>query len=384
MATLSQDEIYRYSRHLMIPEVGLEGQRKLKAASVLIVGAGGLGSPAALYLAAAGVGRIGLVDFDEVETSNLQRQIIHANSRVGDLKAESARDRLLDLNPTIQVDAITEALTAENARQVAEPYQLIVDCTDNFPTRYLTNDLCVFSQKPLIYGSIFRFEGQVSVFDARRGPCYRCLFPAPPPPYLVQSCADGGVFGVLPGVIGSLQAAEAIKIILGIGEPLYGSLLMYDALDQTFQKIQLRKNPKCRVCSPAADVHDLVDYAGFCGLPADDPTGRGLAVGGHDITPAELAQKLKSGSNVLLLDVREPVEQQVSVMPGAVNIPFGQLAGRMDELDPEREMVVYCRTGVRSARAVGILSGAGFTNVWNLRGGINAWALEIDPNMLRY
>jgi len=288
------------------------------------------------------------------------------------------------LNPTIQVDAITEALTAENARQVAEPYQLIVDCTDNFPTRYLTNDLCVFSQKPLIYGSIFRFEGQVSVFDARRGPCYRCLFPAPPPPYLVQSCADGGVFGVLPGVIGSLQAAEAIKIILGIGEPLYGSLLMYDALDQTFQKIQLRKNPKCRVCSPAADVHDLVDYAGFCGLPADDPTGRGLAVGGHDITPAELAQKLKSGSNVLLLDVREPVEQQVSVMPGAVNIPFGQLAGRMDELDQKREMVVYCRTGVRSARAVGILSGAGFTNVWNLRGGINAWALEIDPNMLRY
>jgi sulfur-carrier protein adenylyltransferase/sulfurtransferase len=381
MGELSREEILRYSRHLMIPEVGLDGQRKLHASAVLVVGTGGLGSPVSLYLAAAGVGRIGLVDFDEVESSNLQRQIIHGTSRVGDLKVESARDRLLDLNPFVQVDAYAEALDSANANEIAEPYELIVDCTDNFPTRYLINDLCVLTGKPLVYGSIFRFEGQVSVFDAKRGPCYRCLFPAPPPPGLVQSCADGGVFGVLPGVIGALQATEAIKLLLGIGDPLIGTLMLYDAMDSSFQKINLRKNPKCRVCSPEADVHQLIDYPEFCGVNQNDSHSAGLE---RDITPLELAERIHRGEKLILLDVREPVEQQVSMFPGAVNIPFGQLASRMAELNREDEIVLYCRTGVRSARALAILAAAGFTHVSNLRSGINGWARDVDPTMLQY
>ena len=383
MNDLSREEILRYSRHLMIPEVGLEGQRKLHTSSVLVVGTGGLGSPVSLYLAAAGVGRIGLVDYDEVEASNLQRQIIHGSGRVGDLKVEFARDRLLDLNPFVQVDAYAEALDSSNAVEIAEPYQLIVDCTDNFPTRYLTNDLCVLTGKPLVYGSIFRFEGQVSVFDAKHGPCYRCLFPAPPPAGLVQSCADGGVFGVLPGVIGTLQAVEAIKLFLGIGEPLIGTLMLYDALDASFQKINLRKNPKCRVCSPEADVHGLIDYPEFCGVKHDSASS-GSAGMELDITPLELDEKMRRGETVVLLDVREPVEQQVSILAGAVNIPFGQLASRMDELNREDEIVLYCRTGVRSARALAILAAAGFKHVRNLRSGINGWARDVDPNILQY
>jgi len=383
MNDLSREEILRYSRHLMIPEVGLEGQRKLHTSSVLVVGTGGLGSPVSLYLAAAGVGRIGLVDYDEVEASNLQRQIIHGSGRVGDLKVESARDRLLDLNPFVQVDAYAEALDSSNAVEIAESYQLIVDCTDNFPTRYLTNDLCVLTGKPLVYGSIFRFEGQVSVFDAKHGPCYRCLFPAPPPVGLVQSCADGGVFGVLPGVIGTLQAVEAIKLLLGIGEPLIGTLMLYDALDASFQKINLRKNPKCRVCSPEADVHGLIDYPEFCGVNHDSASS-GSAGLELDITPRELDEKIRRGENLVLLDVREPVEQQVSILAGAVNIPFGQLANRMGELNREDEIVLYCRTGVRSARALAILAAAGFKHVRNLCSGINGWARDVDPSILQY
>lgn len=384
MTELSREEILRYSRHLMIPEVGLEGQHKLQQSAVLVVGTGGLGSPAALYLAAAGVGRIGLVDFDEVDESNLQRQIIHGTSRVGDLKVESARDRLLDLNPFIQVGAIADSLTSQNAFEIAGPYDLVVDCTDNFPTRYLINDLCVFTGKPLVFGSIFRFEGQVSVFDARRGPCYRCLFPAPPPPNLVQSCADGGVFGVLPGVIGAMQASEAIKLLLGIGEPLIGTLMLYDALESSFQKIHLRKNPNCRVCSEKADVHDLIDYEGFCGLHPQDLTSAGSAGVDFDLSPLQLAELIRQGEDVLLLDVREPVEQQVSSLPGAVNIPFGHLAARMDELHKDQTIVLFCRTGVRSARALAVLAAAGFRKVKNLRGGINGWAMDVDPTMLKY
>lgn len=384
MSEISREEILRYSRHLMIPEVGLEGQRKLRSASVLVVGTGGLGSPVSLYLAAAGVGRIGLVDFDQVEASNLQRQIIHGSSRVGDLKVTSARDRLLDLNPFVQVDTYSQALTSENARLIASPYDIIVDCTDNFPTRYLTNDLCVLLGKPLVYGSIFRFEGQASVFNARHGPCYRCLFPAPPPPGLVLSCADGGVFGVLPGVIGALQASETIKLILGIGDPLVGTLLLYDALDTSFQKINLRKNPKCRICSPQADIFDLIDYQDFCGVQSSDPTSAGSAGQEWDIQPDELAGKIQRGEHPLLLDVREPVEQQVSFLPGALNIPFGQLAGRLDEISRDQEIILLCRSGVRSARAVGILLSAGFQQVKNLKGGLNAWARIVDPDMFQY
>jgi rhodanese-related sulfurtransferase len=285
----------------------------------------------------------------------------------------------LDLNPFVQVEAYAEALDSTNADEIAEPYQLIVDCTDNFPTRYLTNDLCVLTGKPLVYGSIFRFEGQVSVFDAKRGPCYRCLFPAPPPPGLVQSCADGGVFGVLPGVIGALQATEAIKLLLGIGEPLIGTLMLYDAMDSSFQKINLRKNPKCRVCGPEAEVHQLIDYPEFCGVKQDLASGMEL-----DITPRELVAKIHRGESMVLLDVREPVEQQVSILAGAVNIPFGQISSRMDELNRDDEIVLYCRTGVRSSRALAILVAAGFTHVRNLRSGINGWARDVDPNILQY
>lgn len=384
MSELSQAEILRYSRHLMIPEVGLAGQAKLHAGSALVVGTGGLGSPVLLYLAAAGVGRIGVVDFDAVEASNLQRQIIHGSSTVGELKVESARERMLDLNPYLQVDTYAEALSSENARQMAAPYDVIVDCSDNFPTRYLTNDLSVFTGKPLVYGSIFRFEGQVSVFDARTGPCYRCLFPAPPPPHLVQSCADGGVFGVLPGVIGSLQAAETIKLLLGIGEPLIGKLMLYDALEASFQTISLRKNPKCRVCGPEADVHELVDYEGFCGVRPEDPALRGSAGVKWDISARDLAEKLHRGEPLILLDVREPVEQQVSQLPGAVNIPFGQLASRLDALNPDQEIILFCRTGARSSRALEILAGAGFRHLHNLYGGINAWSRDVDPTILQY
>jgi adenylyltransferase/sulfurtransferase len=380
---LSHEEILRYSRHLLIPEVGLEGQRKLKAASVLVIGTGGLGSPVALYLAAAGIGRIGLVDYDVVDYSNLQRQVIHGTSTLGELKVESARQRMLDLNPDIEVEVYNEPFTSENAMRIARDYDLIIDGTDNFPTRYLTNDVCVLLGKPNVYGSIFRFDGQVSVFDARHGPCYRCLFPEPPPPGLVPSCAEGGVLGVLPGTVGTLQATEALKLILGIGEPLIGKLLLFNALDMSFEFVKLRKNPHCKVCGPNPEVTELIDYEAFCGVPGHDHE-EGTVGGGWDITATELARRMQAGNGLRLLDVREPHELEISHMDGATLIPLGQLAGRLAELDSAEEMVVFCKAGTRSARALELLLSAGFRKVKNLKGGINAWAREIDLSLPIY
>ena len=380
---LSHEEILRYSRHLLIPQVGLEGQRKLKAASMLVIGAGGLGSPVALYLAAAGVGHIGMVDYDLVDSSNLQRQVIHGTSGIGELKVMSARQRMLDLNPGIQVDAYHEPLKSSNAMQIARDYDLIIDCTDNFPTRYLTNDVCVFLGIPNVYGSIYRFDGQVSVFDARRGPCYRCLFPEPPPPGLVPSCSDGGVLGVLPGTIGTLQANEALKLILGIGEPLIGRLLLYDALDMSFEFVRLRKNPNCRVCGQNPEVTELIDYEAFCGFPGHEQ-GEGKVGADWDISAGELAARIKQGDSLKLLDVREPHELEISRIEGATLIPLGQLAARLSELDSAEEMVVFCRSGTRSARALEVLHSAGFRKVKNLKGGINAWVREVDPSQPLY
>lgn len=380
---LSRDEILRYSRHLLIPEVGLDGQRKLKASSALIVGTGGLGSPVSLYLAAAGIGRIGLVDYDVVDSSNLQRQVIHGTSTIGKLKVDSARAKLLDLNPDIQVDVYNEPYTSENALRIARDYDIILDGTDNFPTRYLTNDVAVFLGKPNVYASIYRFDGQVSVFDARVGPCYRCLFPEPPPPGLVPSCAEGGVLGVLPGTVGTLQATEALKVLLGIGEPLIGKLLLYNALDMSFDFVKLKKNPKCRVCGPNADITELIDYEEFCGVPGHDHGDEGSAGANWDITAPELAERVKT-NHLKLLDVREPHELQISALPDAQNIPLGQLAARLSELDSADDMVVFCKGGTRSARALELLVSAGFKKVKNLKGGINAWAKEVDTDLPIY
>lgn len=380
---LTREEILRYSRHLLIPEVGLDGQRRLKGSAVLVIGTGGLGSPVALYLAAAGIGHIGLVDYDVVDASNLQRQVIHGTSGIGVLKVESARKRMLDLNPDIQVDVYNEPFTSANAMQIAADYDLIIDGTDNFPTRYLTNDLCVLTGKPNVYGSIYRFDGQVSVFDAGRGPCYRCLFPEPPPPGLVPSCAEGGVLGVLPGTIGTLQATEALKLLLGIGDPLIGRLLLFNALDMSFEFVRLRKNPNCKVCGPNPEVTELIDYEAFCGVPGHDHDS-GSVGGGWDITAAELAERMKRGNHLRLLDVREPHELQISQIEGATLIPLGQLAQRLSELDSAEEMVVFCKAGTRSARALELLLSAGFRKVKNLQGGINAWAKEVNSELPIY
>jgi sulfur-carrier protein adenylyltransferase/sulfurtransferase len=380
---LSREEILRYSRHLLIPEVGLEGQKKLKASSALIIGTGGLGSPVSLYLAAAGVGRIGLVDYDVVDSTNLQRQVVHGTSTVGTLKVESARARLVDLNPDIQVDVYNEPFTSENAFRIAQGYDILIDGTDNFPTRYLTNDLSVFLGIPNVYGSIFRFDGQASVFYAKEGPCYRCLFPEPPPPGLVPSCAEGGVLGVLPGTIGTIQATEAIKMLLGIGSSLVGKLMLYNALDMSFDFVNLKKNPKCRVCGPNADIKELIDYEEFCGVPGHDDN-EGSAGADWDTDAPTLASRLNSANPPMLLDVREPHELEISWLPDAVNIPLGTLAAHLSELDSAREMVVFCKGGTRSARALELLVSAGFKKVKNLKGGINAWAKEVDPNMPLY
>jgi adenylyltransferase/sulfurtransferase len=360
--------------------VGLQGQRKLKAASVLIIGTGGLGSPVALYLAAAGVGRIGLVDFDVVDASNLQRQIIHGSGTLGDLKVESAKKRLLDLNPDIRVDAHNEMFSAENAFRIAEPYDIIVDCSDNFPTRYLSNDLAVLTGKPNVYGSIFRFDGQVSVFDASRGPCYRCIFPEPPPPGAVPTCAEGGVLGILPGTIGTLQATEVVKLILGVGEPLIGTLLLYDALEMRFDRIKLRKNPQCKVCGEHPEITGLMDYEAFCGF-GREPDALGEE---WEITPAELADRLKRGDSLKLVDVREPHEAEIARIPGAESIPLGQLTSRIAELNPDEEIVLICKEGTRSARALKVLREAGFRKARNLKGGINAWAQAVEPSLPVY
>jgi molybdopterin/thiamine biosynthesis adenylyltransferase/rhodanese-related sulfurtransferase len=380
---LSHKEILRYSRHLLIPDVGLEGQRKLKAASILVLGTGGLGSPVALYLAAAGVGHIGLVDYDVVDFSNLQRQVIHGTSTINKLKVESARQRLLDLNPEIDVEVYNEPFTSENAMRIAQDYDIIVDGTDNFPTRYLSNDVCVLLGKPNVYGSIFRFEGQVSVFDARNGPCYRCLFPEPPPPGMVPTCAEGGVLGVLPGTIGTIQATEALKLVLGIGESLVGRLMLYNALDMSFEFVKLRKNPDCKICGTEPEINKLIDYDAFCGVPGIGHE-EGVVGGDWDITASQLAERLKAGSHIHLIDVREPHELEISHIEGADLIPLGQLATRMNELDSAEETVLFCKSGTRSARALEVLASAGFRRVKNLKGGINAWAREVDPSLPIY
>ena len=389
--TLSHEEVQRYSRHLIMPEVGMAGQKKLKAASVLLIGAGGLGSPLAMYLAAAGVGRIGLVDYDVVDYTNLQRQIIHGAKDVGRPKLESAKETMLDINPHVQVDTYEIPLTSANALELFEPYDIIIDGTDNFPTRYLTNDACVLLGKPNVYGSIFRFEGQASVFYAEEGPCYRCLFPEPPPPGLVPSCAEGGVLGILPGTIGAIQATEAIKLILGIGEPLIGRLLLYDALNMEFDQVRLRKNPNCPICGENRTITELIDYEQFCGMPAHDhslyvgaDTGNGTAV--PQITPQELKTRLDAGNDLLILDVREPHEWDISNLEplGAILIPQGQVLDRMNELDTAKEIVVQCRSGARSAAVIRQLQQHGFQKLWNLDGGINRWAQEVDKSLPVY
>lgn len=379
---LTRDEILRYSRHLLIPEVGLDGQKKLKGSSALVIGTGGLGSPVALYLAAAGVGLIGLVDYDVVDSSNLQRQIIHGTNTIEKLKVESARDRMLDLNPDIEVKVYNEPFTSENAMRIAQDYDVLIDGTDNFPTRYLTNDVSVFLGKPNIYGSIFRFDGQASVFYAKEGPCYRCLFPEPPPPGLVPSCAEGGVLGVLPGTIGTIQATEALKVLLGIGSPLTGKLLLYNALDMSFDFVKLKKNPNCRVCGPNADIKEPIDYEQFCGVPGHDHD-EGSAGEKWDITASDLSERMQH-NHLKLLDVREPHELQISALPNAINIPLGTLAARMSELDSADEMVIFCKAGTRSTRALELLVTAGFKKVKNLKGGINAWAQEVDKSLPIY
>jgi len=380
---LSREEILRYSRHLLIPEVGLDGQRKIKASSALVIGTGGLGSPVALYLAAAGVGHIGLVDYDVVEESNLQRQIVHGTGMVGKVKVESARLRLQDLNPFIQVDIFNEPFTSTNAMRIAEPFEIIIDGTDNFPTRYLTNDLCVLTGKPNVFGAVYRFEGQASVFYAREGPCYRCLFPEPPPPGMVPSCADAGVLGILPGTIGTIQATEAIKFLLGIGTSLVGRLLIYNALDMSFEYVKLKKNPECKVCGAHPEITGLVDYFEFCGVPGFDHV-EGPANADWNISARELANKLKRGEKIHLIDVREPHELAISQITNAENIPLGVLAAHLGELDSTQDIVLFCKSGTRSTHALEILKSAGFRKVRNLRGGINAWAREVDRSLPLY
>jgi molybdopterin/thiamine biosynthesis adenylyltransferase/rhodanese-related sulfurtransferase len=378
---LSNEEIARYSRHLIMPEVALDGQKKLKQARVLTIGAGGLGAPLAMYLAAAGVGTLGIVDFDVVDESNLQRQIIHGTSDIGRPKMESARDRINDINPNVHVEAYEEALSSENALEIFKDFDVIVDGTDNFPTRYLVNDACVLTGKPNVYGSIFRFEGQASVFWAKEGPCYRCLYPEPPPPGLVPSCAEGGVLGILPGAIGTIQATETVKLILGIGEPLVGRLLLYDALGMSFREMKLRKDPNCPVCGENPSVTELIDYQEFCGIPQANAQATADEV--PEITVQELKKRLDNGENLSVLDVREPHEYEVANI-GARLIPLNELPERLAELDRDAPLAVHCKTGGRSARAVKLLQETGFQNAFNVEGGITAWSEEIDPSVPKY
>jgi adenylyltransferase/sulfurtransferase len=377
MTPLSHSELLRYSRHLLLPEVGVAGQERLAAARVLLIGAGGLGSPAALYLAAAGVGTIGLVDFDVVDVTNLQRQILHGTGMVGRSKLASAEARISDLNPHVELVPHAVRLESTNARGIIAQYDVVVDGSDNFPTRYLVNDACVLERKPLVYGSIFRFDGQASVFDAARGPCYRCLYPEPPPPGLVPSCAEGGVLGVLPGIIGSIQALEAIKLVLGIGEPLVGRLVLVDALRFRIRELALRKDPDCPVCGTSPTVTGLIDYEAFCGIPQ-------MPGAETEVDAQALARELGGGAAPFLLDVREPHEWEIARVEGATLIPLGELPARLAELDPHAPIVTYCHRGVRSQRAREILAGAGFSGVRSLAGGIDAWAREVEPGMARY
>lgn len=405
-AELSHDEIKRYARHVIMPEVGIDGQKKLKAAKVLLIGTGGLGSPTALYLAAAGIGRIGLVDYDIVDQSNLQRQVIHGIETVGELKVASAAKRMKDLNPDIQVDLHNVPLTSDNAIELFEPYDIIVDGTDNFPTRYLVNDACVKLGKPNVYGSIFRFEGQLSVFYAEEGPCYRCMFPEPPPAGLVPNCAEGGVLGILPGTIGTMQATEAIKLILGIGNPMVGRMMLYDALDMEFNTIKVRKDPNCPVCSIHADEVELIDYEMFCGMPAHDNSDFSTeeTIGYEDVlqvSVTDLKAKIDSGEDIVVLDVREPHEWEIAALDGTVRIPKGDIQAAKNALKASRKLeeetvlaqiprdkplYVHCRSGKRSADSILFLQEVGYdiNNMYNVSGGILAWADQIDPTLAQY
>jgi len=386
LPALSNEEIARYSRHLIMPEVGMEGQRRLKAARVLMIGTGGLGAPLGMYLAAAGVGHLGIVDFDVVDESNLQRQIVHGTRDIGRPKIESARDRLQDINPHIQIETYETRLTSQNALELFRDYDIVVDGTDNFPTRYLVNDACVLTGKPNVYGSIFRFEGQASVFWAARGACYRCLYPEPPPPGLVPSCAEGGVLGVLPGIIGAIQTNETLKLILGGGEPLINRLLLFDAWKMRFRELKLRKNPDCPICGEKPTIKELIDYEEFCGLrpqPAAGQTKEEQAM--EEITATELKQRLERDDSIQVIDVREPHEYQIAHLEQSRLIPLAQVVNRMNEIDPNRETVVHCKAGGRSAQAIQALKRAGFTGrLINLKGGITAWSNEVDPKVPKY
>jgi adenylyltransferase/sulfurtransferase len=378
--TLSNDEILRYSRHLIMPEVAMDGQHKLKAARVLCIGTGGLGSPLALYLAAAGVGTLGLVDFDVVDYTNLQRQIIHSTPDVGRKKLDSAAEKLAALNPFVNIRKFETRLSSDNALEIFRDFDIIADGTDNFPTRYLVNDACVLTGKPNVYGSIFRFEGQASVFATEQGPCYRCLYPEPPPPGLVPSCAEGGVLGILPGIVGTIQATEVIKLILGKGQPLIGRLLLIDGLSMEFRELKLRKNPDCPVCGAHRTITELVDYNQFCGIRGEeDPAESGVP----EMEVEELKQRLDAGEKLFVLDVREPHEYQICNLGGYL-IPLGDLPKRVSELDSSHQIVAHCKMGARSAKAVRFLQQAGFQKIHNLRGGILAWAIRIDPQMPKY
>ena len=378
---LSKDEILRYSRHLIMPEVGMEGQVKLKQAKVLTIGAGGLGSPLALYLAAAGVGKLGMVDFDVVDFTNLQRQIIHDTDDVGRLKLDSAKDTIGDINPNVEVIPHHQRLTSENALKIFADYDIVVDGTDNFPTRYLVNDACVLLGKPNVYGSIFRFEGQVSIFYAQEGPCYRCLYPEPPPPGLVPSCAEGGVLGVLPGIIGSLQAMETIKLILGQGSSLVGRLLLFDAVNMKFRELKLRKSPGCPICGENPTVKELIDYEEFCGIRGEEVEVKTTV---PELTPVQVKKMMDEKKPFVLVDVREPHEVEICKIEGSVLIPLGEVPKRMNELNSADEIVVHCRSGKRSADAVELLMKAGFRKIHNLQGGVLAWADQVDPTMPKY
>jgi molybdopterin/thiamine biosynthesis adenylyltransferase/rhodanese-related sulfurtransferase len=378
--TLSKDEILRYSRHLIMPEVGMEGQLKLKQASVLLVGTGGLGAPLALYLTAAGIGRIGLVDFDVVDYTNLQRQVIHGTKDVGRPKIDSAIESMRDINPFVQLDRHEVALTSENAFEILKDYDYVVDGTDNFPTRYLVNDACVLLKKPNVYGSIFRFEGQATIFAYPGGPCYRCLYPEPPPPGLVPSCAEGGVLGILPGIIGLVQATETVKLILGVGQPLVGRLMLYDALGMKFRELKLRRDPDCPVCGDHPTVTKLIDYQQFCGIPQHQEAA---PVTG-EIDAVELKAKLDRGDDFKLIDVREPHEFQICRIPGSTLIPLGELPKHLHELDQSAEYVMHCKMGGRSAKAVELMKQSGFKKVLNMTGGITAWSDKVDPTVPKY
>jgi adenylyltransferase/sulfurtransferase len=382
--SLTPPEVARYSRHLIMPEVGMEGQKRLKAASILLIGAGGLGSPLGLYLAAAGVGRIGIVDFDVVDFSNLQRQVLHGTPDVGRSKLQSAKDRLQAINPEVQIDLYETRLTSANALKIFDPYDIVIDGTDNFPTRYLVNDACVLLKKPNVYGSIFRFDGQASVFYPPQGPCYRCLYPEPPPPGEVPSCAEGGVLGILPGLIGCIQATEGVKLILGKGSTLIGRLLLYDALQMKFQEFKVKRNPKCPMCGEHPTITKLIDYEQFCGIRGQESTPPPAAGSEWEITVDELKNRLDRNDRVFILDVRNPEEFQICRIPGSTLLPLPELPQRFKELNPDQEMVIHCKSGMRSLKATNFLRQQGFNKVKNLKGGILAWATTIDPKMPKY